>query len=192
MLRYSQIKAQVATSLKELNTWWQQWETECAQSTKEVASSHATSEPLFPTLLEFDTMWTAYTVLIYDTMRILLLQLWHKLQLVPHLNQSTKQNIILDMPNGTALLGISSDMKGLACEILRTLTYCYGQSRRIGSTFSFLFIQDVAYGCLDPGSREALWLAEHGWAELANIPDIEDENLLKRFVGYGPTKGWRG
>ena len=184
-LEYSQIRAQVATSLEELNIWWRQWEAEHPQPATEVISHRSTSEPLFPTLLEYDSLWTAFTLSIYDAMRILLLQLWHKLQLFPNPIQTTDQGVVLDIPNKSALLGITSDIKSLACEILRSLKYCYGKSRRFVSTFTFLFIQDVAYGCFEPGSKEAIWVAEHGWAELESFPDIEDANLLKRLLPWG-------
>lgn len=88
----------------------------------------------------------------------------------------------------TALLGISSDTKGLAREIMRTLKYSYGESRRFIYTFSFFFIQDIAYGCFDAGSREARWIAEHGWAELTDFNDVEDANLLKMLMPSGQIK----
>jgi hypothetical protein len=187
-LEYSQLRTQVATSLEELNAWWCQWEAEHTRPATEVTSHQATSEPLFPTLLEYDMSWTAFTVCTYDAIRILLLQLWHMLQLSPNSIQTTDQGVVLDMPNGTVLLGITSDTKGLACEILRSLKYCYGKSRRFISTFSFLFIQDVAYGCFDQGSKEARWVAAHGWAELTNFDDIEDANLLERQLPLGQIK----
>ena len=154
----------------------------------EMTSHRATSAPLFPTLLEHDMLQTAFMVCTYDAIRILLLQLWHMLQLFPNSIQTTGQVIVLDMPNRMALLGITSDTKGLACEILRSLKYCYGKSRRFIGTFTFLFIQDEAYGCFDQGSKEAIWVAGHGWAELANFVDIEDANLLKRLLPRGQIK----
>jgi hypothetical protein len=187
-LEFSQLRNQVATSLEELNAWWHQREAEHAQAATEVTSHQVISKPLFPTLLEYDTPWTAFTVCIYDAIRILLLQLWHMLQLFSNSFQSIDQGVVLDMPNRTALLGITSDTKGLASEILRSLTYCYRQSRRFISTFTFLFIQDVAYGCFDQNSQEAMWVARHGWAELANFDDIEHANLLKRLLPSGQIR----
>lgn len=105
------------------------------------------------------------------------------LQLFPNSMQAEEQDVVLDLPNRTALLGITSDIKGLASEILRSLEYSYGKSRRFVSTFSFFFIQDVAYGCFDKGSKEAMWVIEHGWAESAKFDHIEDSNLLKIPMG---------
>jgi hypothetical protein len=115
-------------------------------------------------------------------MRIFLLQLWHILQPPPNSIQTTDQGVILDMPNGTALLGITSNTKSLAREILRSLTYCYGKTRRFVNTASFLFIQDIAYGCFEEGSKEAMWAAGHGWAKFGKVEDYGDANLLKRLV----------
>lgn len=182
-LEYSQIRIEVAASLGELNTWWCEWEAVHPHPAVEVISHPETRKPLFPTHLEYESLWTAFTVSVYDAMRILLLQLWHRLQhLPPNPTQATTQPVVLNTPNGTALLGITSDSQGLASEILRSLKYCYGKSRRFVSTFTFLFIQDVAYGCFERGSEEALWVAEHGWADLGSFPDIEDANLLKRLL----------
>jgi hypothetical protein len=185
---YSQLRSEVATSLEDLNNWWHQWEAENAQSATEVIANPETSDPPFPTLLEYDMLWTAFTVCIHNVMRILLLQLWHMLQLFPSSTQTTSPGVVLDMPNRTALLGITSDTKGLAREVFRSLEYSYRRSRRFVYTFSFLFIQDVAYGCFDEGSKEALWVARHGWAELVNHDNIEEANLLKRILPLGQIK----
>ncbi|KAH8589522.1 hypothetical protein B0O99DRAFT_636687 [Bisporella sp. PMI_857] len=186
---YSQLRTQVALCLGEMNDWWCQWEAEHARSATEIPIHQANIESLFPTLLEYDMPWTAFTVCIHNAIRILLLQLWQMLLLSPNSIQPTDQGVVLDMLNGTALLGITSDTRGLACEILRSLKYCYRKSRRFISTFSFLFIQDVAYGCFDQGSREALWIAGHGWAELINSDGTEDANLLERQLPLGQIKG---
>ena len=97
-------------------------------------------------------------------------------------------DIDLDMSNSTVLLGITSDTLGLACEILRSLNYCYRMSRSFTITFAFLFIQEVAYSCLDRGSIEAEWAAAHGWAELVDSHDIQDANLLLRLLPMGKIK----
>ena len=185
---YSQLRTQVANSLEELNACWQQWESHHTQPATEVTSHQLTGEPLFPTLLEYDMPWTAFTVCNYNAMRILLLQLWHMLQSIPGSTQTTDRGVVLDMPNPTALLGITSNIKGLACEILRSLKYAYGKCRRFIFTSSFLFLQDTAYGCFDRNSKEAVRVARHGWAELADSNNIEDENLLKRLLPLGQIR----
>lgn len=185
---YSHLSTQVATSLEELNIWWRQWESEHGHLATEVTSHRTTYERIFPTRLEYDMLWTAFTVCTYDAMRILLLQLRHMLQRFSSSSQTTDQGVLLDMPNGTALLGITSNIKGLAFEILRSLGYCYGKFRRFPYTLSFLFIQGVAYGCFEPSSKEAIWVARHGWADLANLEDIEDANLLRRLLPWGQIR----
>jgi hypothetical protein len=145
-LEWPQLTTKIAASLEELNTWWLEWGTEHGLHATEVPAPQAISQPPFHTSLEYDTLWTAFIVCIYDSMRILLLQLWHMLQSFPSLEQTVDRGIVLDMPNGTTLLGITSDIQGLACEIIRSLKYCYDKSRRFISTGSSLFILHVAYG----------------------------------------------
>ena len=186
-LEYAQLRTQLAAPLKESNTWWRQWEAEHAHPAIEVTSHQTFSESLFPTVLEYDTLWTSFTVYKLDAIRILLLQLWRMLQLRPGSSRTNDPGVILDVPNTTALLGITSDTKGLACEILRSLEYSYRTSRCFLYTFSFLFIQGVAYGCFDRDSEEAIWITRHGWADFAECDDIGDANLLKRRV---PSKVW--
>ncbi|KFY20334.1 hypothetical protein V491_03798 [Pseudogymnoascus sp. VKM F-3775] len=181
-LKYTPLKYQVAASLNELNTWWHHWEAEQTHHISEVTPHLDTSETIFHTLLEYDTLWTAFTVCYYNAMRVLLLQLWHMLE--PYHGP----DVILDVSNGTVLLGITSDIKGLGCEILRSLKYCYGKFQRFIYTSSFLFIQDVAYGCFNKGSKEALWAARHGWAELGSLGNIEEANILRKLLPLGNLK----
>jgi len=61
-------------------------------------------------------------------------------------------------------------------------------SRRFVYTSSFLVISDVAYGCLDRDSREARWLAEHGWADLQGPDDVEEVNILNVVLPSGQIK----
>jgi hypothetical protein len=189
---YSDIRIQVATSLNELNFWWSHWEEENAHTATEIPLYPTTMPAIFTTLLRYDRIDTAFTVCIYDAMRILLLQLWQMLERHRNPLEATyNQGIILDQPNKTALLGITSSIKGLASEILRSLEFCYGEFPRFIYSVSFLFIQDVAYGCFDKGSEEAIWIADHGWAERAKGDHIEEANLLKRLLPFGQIKGSR-
>jgi hypothetical protein len=176
------LKFQVASSLEELNTWWHHWEAEQTQPATEVTSHQDANESIFDKLLEYDTMWTAFTVCYYDAIRILLLQLWYILRPFP------APEIILDEPNRTELLGITSNSERLAREILRSLKYCYGKSQRFIYTSSFLFIQDVAYGCFYQGSKEAAWAGRHGWAELGSFDNIEEANILRKLLPLGNLK----
>lgn len=193
---YSQLRTQVAASLEELNAWWRQWEADHAQPAIEVASHQVAGELLFLTTLEYDMPWTAFTVCNYNAMRILLLQLWHMLRPMPifGLNRPTNHDVLLDVPNSTPLLGITSNVKGLACEILRSLKYSYRKCRRVIFTSSFFFLQDTAYGCFDQDSKEAIWIARHGWADSADSDNIEDKNLLRGLLPFGriraETSAW--
>ncbi|KAG4436917.1 hypothetical protein IFR05_007605 [Cadophora sp. M221] len=179
--KYLQLVDQVANSIEELNTWWRKWETEHPYAATEVTSTANT--PLFPTILEYNTLWEAFTICFHNAIRILLLQLWDVLK--PF---STFHPVTLNEQNFTALLGISSDIRRLACEILRSLRYSYRMSRRFVYTFSFLVISDVTYGCFDRESSEARWISEHGWAELQSLDDIEDANLLQVLIPLGRIK----
>jgi hypothetical protein len=165
---YSNLKTQVALSLQDLNAWWFRWEAENGQCAIEMPPHLPQTTP-FPTLLQFNTLWQAFTVSIYAAMRILLLQLWqYLLQHSPpsspsNVNLQVKEvNVVLDVPNSTPFLGISSSTSLLASEILRTFSYCYSCTHRFITTVSFLFIQDVAYGCFPSSSKEARWAARHG------------------------------
>lgn len=178
---YQKLAAQVARSIEELNGWWREWEVEHRNAAAEIITRGGS--PLFPSILEYKTPWEAFTICIYDVMRILLLELWEALRL-----SSNFHLLVLDETNGTAFLGITSDIKGLACEILRSLGYSYRLSRRFVYTVSFLVISDVVYGCFDPDSREARWLVEHGWAEVQGSQDIEDRNILKVVLPLGQIK----
>ena len=182
---WAQLRVQVAICVKELNTWWCQWEANHSQAVRKAPSHPATNDQFLPTLLEYDTLRTAYEICFYNTVRILLLQLCKTFQLFPNQNPGTDSAIILDIPNPTILLGISSDSPGLAREILWSLKYCYGKSRRFVFMFSFLFIQEVAYGCFAKDSEEAEWFISQKWDGLLTVDDIEDANLLRRLLPEG-------
>ena len=188
-LERSRLSIQVANSIQELNSWWQQWEANHAWPATEVVYHQETGEPAFPTLLDYDTPWTAFATCMHNAMRILLLQLSNTLQLTvcsaPGIHQDA---VILDQPNSTALLGITSDIRGLASEILRSLRYSYRMSRRIIFSCSFFFIRDVAYGCFPRQSKEATWVVRHGWAESLGTECIEDVNLLRTMPPLGQIK----
>jgi hypothetical protein len=169
---YSTFKSQVASSIEELNMWWCHWEVNNAKCAREVAP-HLPDRTPFTTLLKFDSLWQAFTVSTYAAMRILLSQLWQYLALhtPPSLPLDINffmnpEEVFLDVPNTSPLLGITSSTQALASEILRTLSYCYGCTSRFITTVSFLFIQDVAYGCFSPESEEAKWGRDMGGRNL--------------------------
>ncbi|PVH74919.1 hypothetical protein DL98DRAFT_575375 [Cadophora sp. DSE1049] len=178
---YHDLATEVSRSIEKLNSWWHTWEIEHGNVAAETIPP--TMFTPFPTILEYNTPWDAFTICLYDVIRILLLQLWETL-----LPFSSSHPVILDEGNTTALLGITSDMKGPACEILRSLRYSYRMSRRFVYTVSFLVISDVAYGCFDRDSTEARWLVEHGWAELESSDDVADRNILKVVLPLGQIR----
>lgn len=186
----SRLTRQVISSLQDLNSWWQQWEATHTIPASEVPSHRGTDEPIFPTLLDYDMPWTAFATCTYNAMRILLLQLLSKLLLTTCSDPGNQQDAILDVPNPTALLGITSDIRGLAHEILRSLRYSYRMSPRIIFSCSFFFIRDVAYGCFPRESEEAQWVIRHGWAESLDTECAEDMNLLKMMRPLGQIKAW--
>lgn len=186
--QYVQLRTQVTTFLEELNNQWCKWEAEHVQAAMEVPLPQVNNDSIFPTLMEHNILQTAFEVYIYNVMRILLLQLQYVLQRFPGLIPCASLDIILDMPNQTALLGIISDTKGLAYKILWSLKYYYRKSRRFKIISSFLFIQKVVYGYFDQGSKEAKQVAAHGWAESINLDDLEDANLLKTLLPPGKMK----
>jgi hypothetical protein len=163
--KYYDFRDRTRSMLKQLNDWWRDWSKTYPQACKTFVPDLKTtitkdSEGLiFPSLLQYDSIWTAHTVCLYDTARILLLYIWSKF--APHLDHD-EQALILDEPNNTPLLGITSDMTGLAHEIIRTSEYCHEPSHRFVGTFCVVLPQDTAYACLCPESREARFLARQG------------------------------
>lgn len=184
------LRGQVAASLEDLNTWWRQWEAKHTHTVQEMPSHTLNRDTPFPSLLEYETLWDAFTICIHNTMRILLLQLWERISHSSDPIKPSSQVPLLNEANATVLLGITPDIKGLAREILRSLTCSYSKSRCFIYTFSFLFIQDTTYGCFENGEREAIWIARHGWAELNGRWDVEDANLLRGLLPLDrPTLG---
>jgi len=152
--------------LKQLNNWWLDWRKSHPHACKtffpdpKLTITKDSEGLIFPTLLQYDSIWTAHTVCLYDTARILLLHIWNKL--ARYLKTGEEEEFMLSKPNDTPLLGITSDITGLAHEIIRTSEYCHEPSHRFVGTFCVVLPQDVAYACLCPQSREARFLARQG------------------------------
>lgn len=148
-----------------LNDWWREWSNSHSQSCQTVSPDPSTTMTkdsaglIFPTLLRYDSIWTAHTVVLYDTARITLLTMWNILSRDSHQPLEVPR---LTEPNNTPLLGISSDITGLAHEIIRSLEYCHETSWRFVGTFCVILSQDVAYSCLRPESRESKFLTRQG------------------------------
>lgn len=177
-----------ANLIQRLNTWWQSWEAVRLKSVVATVECSANNSIPLSKQIQYNSAWTAFTVCLYNAIRIIALQTWNRLQHVACMPPCYSQGCVLDMTGSTILLGITSDIKGLAYEIMQSLAFSYRQSHRFIFTISFLFIQDVAYGCFNPRSQEAQWIAQHRWTEFAHYGDLRDLNILKRIGPLGKIK----
>jgi len=161
------LKSKVLKSLEDLNAWWQGSSLRDEGTCKEVMAdpkitiTRDTDGPLFLTLLEYSGLWDAYMLCTYNATRIILLQ---SLEVLGRADGSGSSGETTQTPasssqaSSTPLLGISSDIKLLAYEILRSIEYCSVTSQQFMGTFTCLFVIDIAYICLDEDSRESRWL----------------------------------
>jgi hypothetical protein len=166
------LKRRVNASLEELNCWWQYWmptdpaycqevfiDTETTLYTKDA------SGVIFPSILVYDELRTGYIVCTYNAARILLLEALKNASQPPPTLKSDEYISMLDNNNNNnnnntqgPLLGISSDILGLAGEIFRSAEYLHTRSDDFMVSFKSMFIFDIAYSALDPESRKAKWL----------------------------------
>jgi hypothetical protein len=156
--RYGATKTKALATMSDLDSWWNEWALMnprvCwtvktnTQSTVLVDSDG----PLYPTSLEYTSIDAAYIVSAYDAARILLLQVLTSLGL------QAAPDFVQNDPTGSSLLGISSDISGLAHEIVRSIEYCSTQSGHFMGSFSGILILDIAYSALERGSRVRKWL----------------------------------
>lgn len=157
------LKAQVVDSINQLDVWWRYWlcagGMTCEEVTIDVDTTMYTKDSkgvIYPTLLVYNSLGTAYTVCTYNATRMLLLE---ALQSLSYLQPHTATYESPHEPNDKVpLLGISSDVKGLAHEIFRSAEYLHTMSEQFMVSFSSMFIFDIAYSALEPQSREAKWL----------------------------------
>ncbi|KAE9381020.1 hypothetical protein N431DRAFT_396345 [Stipitochalara longipes BDJ] len=177
-----QLHGDIDSSIRDLDDWWRGWSTANPHSCKEVVtdpSSSITTDAdgaLFVTHLVYDRLWTAYTVTTYNAARILLLQASKSVtQLSPQFARHPAQSDSLKDDSGTPLLGINSNSKDLALEIIRSMQYCSDQSGRFLGTFAAVFILDVAYSALERGSREAIWL----WGKGAHVYKLDNNTCAE-------------
>lgn len=182
--------------IEALNAWWRYWVDKhpaaCQEHfpSLESTSTRDSEGLLFPSLLRFSDVWDAHAVCLYNIARILLLHIWINLpqQSVPD------ATFLLDEANDTPLLGISSDIKGLAHEIVRAYEYCHDDSRRFVGTFCIILPQDIAYECLDPNSREARFLFEFEPAVSLGLSRRPVVGIRQRLAWAGPAvlpEPWR-
>jgi hypothetical protein len=159
--RYLDLQVLTESLIKDLNKWWRQWLSNSPNAAREVAPACGTIMAdeeglLYPTLLSFDDYWDAYSIVMYNALRILLLQVWQVLSDGSPTIMALSEPGLLDEPNSTVLQGISSDMVALAHENMRLLEYFHVHSW-VG-TACVRYPLDVTYGCLPEGSRVAKWL----------------------------------
>jgi len=158
----------VAMSLDELDDWWRGWITENPQVCYEIESAPDSTVildddgPLFPTVLQYTSLSAAYLVCTHNCGRILLLHLQRCLGVLATDPLSTSdahsETVASDEHNKAPLLGICSDSRALAHEIMRSLDYCFEQAGGFMASFCVRVLQNEEYDTLDPGSREAEWL----------------------------------
>ena len=141
---------------------------------------------LFETLLHYDSFWTAYTVCIHNSIRILLLELHQALSQIHPQPPDHELAIPSVEPNPTTpLLGIINDSEGLAKEIMRSMEFCYLQSNHYLGTFCLLFPLDFVYRSLDKASQEARWLLENDGSELSKIAGHEaGKSVIQLLPSY--------
>jgi hypothetical protein len=166
-----ELKRRVVASLEELNCWWKAWlqsnPTPCREVSpdpKDTTTKDA-SGFVFSTVLQYNDLWTPYSVCTYDATRILLLQILQRISQVedqasypPNWNTSHEPSPQEEVNGKTPLLGLSSDIVGLSHEIFRSIEYLNRQAQQYMINMSGLFIFDVAYSALATDSREARWL----------------------------------
>jgi hypothetical protein len=166
---FSAVISKVVQLFADLNSWWSGWisqnsnsATVIAPDAKEMNIRTRDAEGfLFPSILHFDNLSNAYTVILYDAVRILLLQASQKLLTLTPLNA---QELIVfhdQIQPNEPLLGLSSDVEALAREILRSMDYCYVHSGKFIGTYCILLSLDIANSCFEEDSREAIWLSKN-------------------------------
>lgn len=161
----SELRSTLEHAFEYLNAWWREWISNHPHACEEYpanptcTTTHDSRGLMFPTLLRYSTIWHAHAISLHATARLLLLHIWTRA-----LPQATRDlsDVVLDEPNSSPLLGISSKVTGLAHEVIRSIDYCQEQSRRFVGTFCVILPQDIAYGSLDPASREARALTGGG------------------------------
>ncbi|KAM3078629.1 hypothetical protein ACMFMG_006497 [Clarireedia jacksonii] len=159
--RYIDLQVQTESLIKDLNSWWRQWLISTRDTGREVAPVCGTIMAdeeglLYSTLLSFDDYWAAYSVIMHNALRILLLQVWQLLSNRSATTMAFFEQGLLDEANSTVLQGISSDMMALAHENVRLIEYFHVQSW-VGAV-CVRYPLNVTYGCLEEDSRVAKWL----------------------------------
>jgi hypothetical protein len=166
---FSAVRSKVVQLFTDLNSWWSGWISQNSNSATTVPSdsrpinilTNDVEGPLFQTILQFDNLSNAYTVILYHAVRILLLQALQKLlTLTPF---DIQELIACDEQTQPHLpfLGLSFDVEVLAREILRSMDYCYMQSGKFIGTYCIFLSLDIANSCFEEASREARWLSKN-------------------------------
>lgn len=185
------LRIRTIATLKELSSWWLDWRKKYSETCKEVfpnatQTTMVDSEGLlFQSLLIYDHFWTGYTLCIHHATRILLLQALH---ILSH-DDLTTPSLCYD-PAPDSLLGNSFSTMELASQIIRSIEYCYVQSKHFLGTACFVLPLDVAYGCLKKNSRESRWLQETETIKLPKITGFAVERPVVK-VGSVTSPGTR-
>ena len=160
---FLEVAKRTACAMNELDNWWRGWAAthlgRCWERPPDATTriSYDQEGPVFDTVLFFETYWTCYVTIFHNALRIVLLGIWHELSNLPYASKhpiGTPNNEINPLP----LLGISTDIRGLALEIFRSIEFSEYQARKFLGTYCILFPILYAQQCLSPQSREGRWL----------------------------------
>ena len=182
------LRTRILASVITLNKWWREWLEERSYNCVEIPVDMTTPNtadmdgPLFSHILMFSDFWTAFEVCGHNTARILLLQM---LRSIPDSSSHWRTlGALLDETNISPLLGISSDITGLAHEILRCMDFCQAEQHKATGTFCVLLPTRVAYQSLNKDSREARWLWRRSADQLINLNGFEiGREILRNLPG---------
>ena len=185
--------SRVSRSLENLDAYFRMWATKNLHNIHAHTPVHAffndAEGQVFETMLDFDTFWTCYITILYNGARILLLQARQKL--IDSSRPILDLTPLVDEENPTALLGVTSDIQGLALEIIRTSEFCIddkSKTQRFLGTFCLLWPIGAAFMCFDPASRVGRWL--RGSAQYFKQPSISDPDAPEAEIRHHSCRSY--
>ena len=169
--------------LDHLNDWWKtslnQSLGTCYERPSDPQSPFSSDENglLFESVLEFGEFWSCYMLMFHNAARILLLQALEQLSSGLSMNELERP---LEESNSSPLLGISTNCKSLAMEILRCIECSEARSKRTMGSFCVLTPLSIAYTCLEKDSREMRWLLSSRPEQMSNLSGFQVGRHLLR------------
>jgi hypothetical protein len=161
--KYFDLVSKLEKAFETLNAWWRAWANEhmdhCYERPpdKQLDISFDHQGPVFETVLYFNNFWNCYVAICHNAIRIIFLQLWHRLS-VAAVPFDTNLNPPVEEANPLPLLGISNDMTGLSLEVLRATEFCETQAKKFLGTFCLMFPLWAAQKSIRKSPRITLWL----------------------------------